>query len=792
VVNYPLPVVSDNCPGYSAPVLVSGPAPGSVFPLGVTYITYEATDSEGNTGTASFKITVEDNEDPVFTCPLDISVPSDSGLCGAVVVYPYPTASDNCVGMGPVIQTAGFVSGSVFTVGTTTVTFQVTDANGNTTICQFDVTVSDTETPYIFCPPNVVVNANAGVCYASPVYLGLPLSNDNCSVSGITNNAPAQFPVGSTTVTWVINDITGNKSDCIQTVVVLDNQNPVLVGLPTNFTVVPDSTNCTPSVTWIPPTATDNCGIASLTSSHNPGDPFPEGPTVVTYTATDVWGNVTMGSFTVTVTPSPLVVNLTPSAYACGYAVTCNGASNGSVFAEISGGCLPYTTTWSTGAMFTNSISGLTAGTYTLVVTDGNGHTTVANITLTEPPVLVADLGPDQSFEFACSCADLLSSTTGGCAPYTYLWNTGSTSSTIQVCPGQTQNFSLTIIDANGCVANDAIAVVKPSLHAQLDRYVFMGLGNLSDDIGNNLVVNSGSIGHRNASGSLLMGNNNLVNDAVSGGSVQIGSNNAIGTLYRNSATLGSGNAIGSTITPIAVPLTAKVPCFPVFSGGPGINVPNNGTQTLVPGTYSLVTVGGGATLNLNPGIYQFAGLNTGNGSTIQSTAGALAAEGVFIFVNGSVATGNNNNLYCNIYSKGAILFGNQTGGLFRGSFIGAARIESGNNGQYWLDAYCPQNLPLCTSKQAGQVVESQETTLGLYPNPGDGLVMVQYTGAINGGLRLSVLDVLGRELYARDVREFMGTTEQQLDLRHLTPGMYLVQVQNGASTSTAQFVITR
>ncbi|MDC8005723.1 HYR domain-containing protein, partial [Aureisphaera galaxeae] len=78
------------------PVQTMGPASGSVFPVGVTVVEFTATDSDGNTATCSFTVTVEDVEDPTLTCPADITAGSDPGICGAIVTYDAPVIADNC------------------------------------------------------------------------------------------------------------------------------------------------------------------------------------------------------------------------------------------------------------------------------------------------------------------------------------------------------------------------------------------------------------------------------------------------------------------------------------------------------------------------------------------------------------------------------------------------------------------------------------------------------------------------------------------------------------------------
>src|SRR5690606_35134783 len=99
---------------------------GSEFPIGTTTNTYVVTDAAGNTATCSFTITVTDEEVPTISCPANINMNVDAGICGAVVQFEMPEANDNS-GNVTVTQTAGPASGEVFPVGTTTVSFTATD-----------------------------------------------------------------------------------------------------------------------------------------------------------------------------------------------------------------------------------------------------------------------------------------------------------------------------------------------------------------------------------------------------------------------------------------------------------------------------------------------------------------------------------------------------------------------------------------------------------------------------------------------------------------------------------------
>lgn len=93
-------------------VTLSSDAP-AVFPLGTTTVTWTATDEDNNSTTCSFDVTVEDNEDPVITCPGLVTVNNDVGICGAVVNYTMPVATDNCgFSSTEFITNGGFESGN--------------------------------------------------------------------------------------------------------------------------------------------------------------------------------------------------------------------------------------------------------------------------------------------------------------------------------------------------------------------------------------------------------------------------------------------------------------------------------------------------------------------------------------------------------------------------------------------------------------------------------------------------------------------------------------------------------
>ena len=148
---------------------------------------------------------------PVITCPANITQANDPSLCSAVVNFTV-TATDN--GSAPTIVCVP-PSGSTFPAGTTTVNCTATDSVGNTDTCSFTVTVNDTEAADDHLPGRRDDDQRRGAVHATGVSLGVPVAtNDNCGILTVTNDAPAQFPKGVTTVTWTAVDTSGNLATC--------------------------------------------------------------------------------------------------------------------------------------------------------------------------------------------------------------------------------------------------------------------------------------------------------------------------------------------------------------------------------------------------------------------------------------------------------------------------------------------------------------------------------------------------------------------------------------------------
>ncbi|MCB9251617.1 MAG: HYR domain-containing protein [Flavobacteriales bacterium] len=304
----------DNCPGETLKQIAGLPS-GSMFPVGTTVNTFVVTDIANFTDTCSFSITVNDNEDPVVTCPGNMTVNNDAGKCSAKVNYSV-TQTDNCPG-SVLTQIQGLASGSDFPVGVTTNTFVATDGNGNTDTCSFDVTVKDVELPSIACVSNQIRNTDSGTCSYTTVGTEFDLTSysDNCPGVTITNDynnsvslAGAVFNKGVTTVKWTATDVNGNKATCSYNVTVKDQEFPTITCIG-NVTRSMDSTTCsyTVSGTELDPTSySDNCPGAVISNylTNTPslaGTILQKGSTTITWEVTDASGNKTSCGFVVTV-----------------------------------------------------------------------------------------------------------------------------------------------------------------------------------------------------------------------------------------------------------------------------------------------------------------------------------------------------------------------------------------------------------------------------------------------------------------------------------------------------------
>ncbi|HRK29212.1 MAG TPA: T9SS type A sorting domain-containing protein [Chitinophagales bacterium] len=139
----------------------------------------------------------------------------------------------------------------------------------------------------------------------------------------------------------------------------------------------------------------------------------------------------------------------------------CNGNADGSIALVAGGGTPPYSFLWSNGQT-TQSISNLTAGSYTLSITDANGCLRTQTIAVTEPNPLLAANNITSLLCNGDGNGSIALTPQGGTPPYSYLWSNGQTGITATGLSGGT--FSVTITDTNNCTfVQSNMAVIEPT-----------------------------------------------------------------------------------------------------------------------------------------------------------------------------------------------------------------------------------------------------------------------------------------------------------------------------------------
>lgn len=259
------------------------PASGSAFPLGITNVNCDASDSHGNTVAASFHVTVQDTTPPALNLPPDITAEATS-LSGASV--PYSAGATDAVD-GSLPASCSPASGSTFALGDVTVNCTATDARGNTVSGSFHVTVRDTTPPALTLPADITVEA-AGPSGTAVEFTasGLDIVDGSVPVT-CTPASGTTFPVGTTRVLCGAVDARGNDATGSFDVVARDTIPPTvrITGFSDGDSFIFGSVPAAPACE-----ATDS--VSGTVPCNMTGYSTAVGDHTLTATATDAAGNV--------------------------------------------------------------------------------------------------------------------------------------------------------------------------------------------------------------------------------------------------------------------------------------------------------------------------------------------------------------------------------------------------------------------------------------------------------------------------------------------------------------------
>ena len=325
------------------------------------------------------------------------------------------------------------------------------------------VTVSDAVAPGVFC------TAIDTIVVTQPPALTATALATNASCNAVNNGAiNLTFAGTGNTFVWsngaTTEDISGlavgtyqvtatSSAGCTATASATITQPSSI----TSSTVTVTDATCSAGGT-IDINASGGTGTLNYTWSNGANTQDVSGLSAGSYTVTITDAN----SCTITNGPNVVAAIGTPSASTTVNSVSCNGGNNGSIDLSVNGGTPNYTYTWSNGAS-SQDISGLSAGNYSVTVTDNIGCTaTQTNIAISQPTAISVT---NTSTNVSCNGGNngtIPVTVSGGTSPYSYIWSNGTTTEDLNnIAAG---SFSLTVSDANGCIRNlGPINITQPT-----------------------------------------------------------------------------------------------------------------------------------------------------------------------------------------------------------------------------------------------------------------------------------------------------------------------------------------
>ena len=286
---------------------------------------------------------------------------------------------------------------------------------------------------------------------------GFDVDNDGVSEVLFSNdtdliNAPAGF------YTFIITDSNGCEY------IISNSNNELTQPDSLELFTVPTSIICNGDNNgFIDLTVTGGTGVYTYAWSNGADTEDISGLSAGSYSVTVTDENNCSSSTSVDITEPPILnIAETHSDYA-GFGVSCNGASDGSIDITVTGGIGVYTYAWSNGAD-TEDVSGLSAGSYSVTVSDENDCSVSISVDITESDqISISNITSDYNgFNVSCNGASdgfIDITVTGGIGVYTYDWSNGA--GTEDVSGLSAGSYSVTVTDENNCSSSISIDIAE-------------------------------------------------------------------------------------------------------------------------------------------------------------------------------------------------------------------------------------------------------------------------------------------------------------------------------------------
>jgi len=491
-----------------------------------------------------------------------------------------------------------------------------------------------------------------------------------------------------------------------------------------------------------------------------------------TYSVTVTDANGCTDNTSITISEPPVFVATT----AVDSNVSCNGLSDGGATASATGGTPAYVFNWSNSAT-TASISGLSAGTYTVTMTDANSCTSTSSVTITEPTALIASIMSQTNV--LCNGAatgSITSMAVGGTAPYGYAWSNGDlTATTDNLIAG---TYVVTVTDANGCSDSISTTITEPTVITITD-----------------------SITNISCNGEM----DGAINLTVSGGVA------TYGYLWSNGETTAAIDSLAAGIYTITV--TDANLCTSTLTA----TITEPAVLTLAMGSNSVICQGGNdgaadATPSGGTPNYTYLWNDPANQTTMQAinlsegTYSVVVTDSSGCMVTDSIAVGfvNTNPVFD---------FGMDTITGCQDTVIpldgpdGFTYLWSTGETTQTIMVSASANISLeITDANGCSAIDSIEVLLqgpcvGInelfdnvvvryYPNPTDGLVNLEILGLEGEDLEISVMNLFGQTILNSKVDNLGTQFNRQLDLSSESQGIYFVRLTSNGQSKVDRIVV--
>jgi gliding motility-associated-like protein len=441
--------------GSTGSVTVTGTGSSAPYSYSINGTTFLTSGTFAGLASGSYTITVKDAFGCTVTVPVTITQPTllTSSIVSQtnVLCNGGTTGSVTVAGAGGTVAYTYSLNGGAFGVSGTftglvagTYTVTVKDANGCTAVQTVIITqpiiinlvTSSTNATCTAANGTATVVATGGV--GPYIYSWSPAGGSGATTTGVASGV---FTVTVTDANGCIKTTTvtvGNSAG--GTAAIGSFTNVSCNGAANGAITVSMGGAATSPFTYV---WTPSGGSAATATGLAPG--------TYTVTVTDVNGCTSSVSQAIT-QPAILTVNATFTN------VGCSGGADGTATATTAGGTSPYTYLWSPGGFSTASISGLSIGAYTVVVTDAHGCTNTATANISQPPILAIT-----SVTVPANCGLPNGSATvtgsGGFAPYTWTWSGGQTTSSVTGLAAGT--YTVTIHDLNLCTQSVPVTIAN-------------------------------------------------------------------------------------------------------------------------------------------------------------------------------------------------------------------------------------------------------------------------------------------------------------------------------------------